>query len=292
MQMYANTCWGFLTLAVTFGLAVLGLPPDQVWLRPYFIGTAGACAVIGISMLPFSWPLARRFWKRLAGGALSRSTWKGVAATEPNLAAYIRSSPLVQRLDDEIARTEKLPIKSDETTALLEQENARFFGIADVARLDTLLEENQEAALRIASYSFTDDHISRGASVACLFDMLGARLGEDRLRELNMLRQWQHITESGIENRINAYSEFSKNHKIRVRVPFAPDFNLIPIEEGLSLAREQCKNSAFGKSIPKGKSTGNELLAYLERLSDRMVFYGSFRGHKERMPFGRWSPRF
>jgi hypothetical protein len=219
-----------------------------------------------------------------------KSRWRNVPATESNLSAYIRSSTLVQRLDDEIARNEKLQIKPDETTAILEQENARFFGITDVARIDELLEENQEAVLRIASYSFREDHISRGASIACLFDVLGAQLGEDRLRELNMLRQWQHITDSGIQNRINAYSEFIKNHKIKVRVPLVPDFNLVSIEEGLSIAREGCQKSIFAKSLPQDETGESELLAYFERLKGSLPLYGSLRGRDERMPLGRWAP--
>jgi hypothetical protein len=285
--MYANTCWGFLGLAVTFGLAVLGLPPEYLWLRPYFMWTAVGCAAI--STLLFSWPLIWHILRRLIR-VRSKTKWKGVAPIESNLAAYIRSSPVVQRLDDEIARNEKLSIKSDETTAMLEQENARFFGITDIARLDALLEENQEAVLHISSYSFTENYILRGASIACLFDVLGAQLGEDRLRELNMLRQWQHITDSGIQNRINAYSEFRKNRKIRVRVPLAPDFNLISIEEALLLVRKRCKKSSFAKSVPKGQTTESELLAYFERLKGSLCLYGSIRGRNERMPLGRWTP--
>src|SRR5438477_10276828 len=56
--MYANTCWGLLGLAVTFGLAVLGLPQDYLWLQPYFIWIAVACGVA--SVLCFMWPLLRR----------------------------------------------------------------------------------------------------------------------------------------------------------------------------------------------------------------------------------------
>jgi hypothetical protein len=56
--MYANTCWGLLGLAVTFGLAVLGLPTQYEWLSPWFLGAAVACGVG--SVICFGWPLRHR----------------------------------------------------------------------------------------------------------------------------------------------------------------------------------------------------------------------------------------
>jgi hypothetical protein len=56
--MYANTCWGLLCLAVTFGLAVLGLPIQYEWLSPWLLGAAVACG-IG-SLICFSWPLRQK----------------------------------------------------------------------------------------------------------------------------------------------------------------------------------------------------------------------------------------
>lgn len=56
--MYANTCWGLLGLAVTFGLAVLGLPTQYEWLSPWFLGAAVVCGVG--SIICFGWPLRER----------------------------------------------------------------------------------------------------------------------------------------------------------------------------------------------------------------------------------------
>lgn len=56
--MYANTCWGLLCLAVTFGLAVVGLPPQYEWLQPWFLDTAVACGVS--SIVCFGWPLREK----------------------------------------------------------------------------------------------------------------------------------------------------------------------------------------------------------------------------------------
>jgi hypothetical protein len=53
--MYANTCWGLLTLAVGLGLAVPGLPTQYEWLAPWLFGTAVACGVG--SIICFGWPL-------------------------------------------------------------------------------------------------------------------------------------------------------------------------------------------------------------------------------------------
>jgi hypothetical protein len=56
--MYANTCWGLLCLAATFGLAVLGLPPNYDWLAPWLVATAGVCG-LG-SAICFAWPLRHK----------------------------------------------------------------------------------------------------------------------------------------------------------------------------------------------------------------------------------------
>ncbi len=53
--MYANTCWGLLTLAVTFGVAVLSLPTEYNWLAPWFISAAMACGIA--SVVCFGWPM-------------------------------------------------------------------------------------------------------------------------------------------------------------------------------------------------------------------------------------------
>jgi hypothetical protein len=108
----------------------------------------------------------------------SRLAWKSIPVTESNLSAYMRSSDLVHRLD-EIAHDARLPIQSDQSVAFPGVENATLFGLPDIATLDQLLEENQEAVVRMSQYSFTDQHILRGHSILYLFDVLGAQLGED-----------------------------------------------------------------------------------------------------------------
>jgi hypothetical protein len=57
-RMYANTCWGFLSLAVCFGLAVLGLPSQYEWLAPWLLGAAVACSAG--SAICFGWPLRQK----------------------------------------------------------------------------------------------------------------------------------------------------------------------------------------------------------------------------------------
>ena len=56
--MYANTCWGFLGLAVTFGLAMLSLPSDQAWLGPWLALAAAACFALSVGL--FLWPLIKK----------------------------------------------------------------------------------------------------------------------------------------------------------------------------------------------------------------------------------------
>lgn len=61
--MWANTCWGFLSLAVTFGLARLSMiwtTGNEHW-GPILVGAAAVCAVL--SALCFLWPTLRsREW--------------------------------------------------------------------------------------------------------------------------------------------------------------------------------------------------------------------------------------
>ena len=116
------------------------------------------------------------------------STWRSVSVTQANLAAYIRTSPLVHKLDDQIAHNARLQVNL-ETMAFPEQENAKFFGIADIAELDSLLDDNQGAVIRMAGYSHTEDQILRGESITALFHLVGGQLGEKKLSELNWLRR-------------------------------------------------------------------------------------------------------
>ena len=54
--MWANTVWGFIALAVTFGFAGLnGLAPEWAWLRPWlFLASAISCIGFVVSLC---WPL-------------------------------------------------------------------------------------------------------------------------------------------------------------------------------------------------------------------------------------------
>src|ERR1700736_1315295 len=53
--MWANSVWGFFSFALAFALAVLGVPQEYLWLRPYFIGASIICAALGLVIL--CWPL-------------------------------------------------------------------------------------------------------------------------------------------------------------------------------------------------------------------------------------------
>jgi hypothetical protein len=67
-----------------------------------------------------------------------RSPWQSVSIIESNLNAYIRSSPLVSELDNQIAKNEQAKISPDRTLALPLQEMAKFLGICDIRLLDAL----------------------------------------------------------------------------------------------------------------------------------------------------------
>jgi hypothetical protein len=53
--MWANSVWGLFSFALAFGLAVLALTPEQVWLRPWFTGASIMCAALGLIVV--CWPL-------------------------------------------------------------------------------------------------------------------------------------------------------------------------------------------------------------------------------------------
>jgi hypothetical protein len=78
--MYANTCWGLLGLAVTFGLATLGLPSRFEWLSPWLLAAAVSCCVASLAC--FLWPLVRR-------ALLSRETKQTDTFPTPTSAASL-----------------------------------------------------------------------------------------------------------------------------------------------------------------------------------------------------------
>jgi hypothetical protein len=212
-----------------------------------------------------------------------RASWASVPVTEANLAAYIRSSPLVRKIDDQIAANGRLPIDPNNTIAFPEVENAELFGVSDVAELDSLLAENQEAVLRLSSYTHTENRVLRGAAVNALFHFLGAQLGEEKLSQLNKLRRLHDITPHGMQTLLNAYREFGRNHTIKVRVPLVADFNLVPIEEALGRIQANTSQSAFARTLPHNQSRESALLSYFEHVKTKMRLFGSLRGNPERM---------
>jgi hypothetical protein len=216
-----------------------------------------------------------------------RSPWKSIPPTDSNLDAYIRPSAVVAELDNQIAKNEQRKLSSDQTMALPAQEKAKFFGIRDVYLLNMLLEENHEAVIRLSSYGFYGQSVPRGACIIALFDVLGAQLGDEDFQKLNLLCRLLRIDDDGIRLRLKAYKEFRKNHTARVRVPLVDDFNLIPIEDALQLARARCRRTALESLSAIGR-VEDELLGYFNRLKDRTTFYGTIRGRTERMPIGFW----
>ena len=49
--MWANSVWGLLTLAVGFWLAMIGLSPEWIWLRPWFLWGGAFCMVASTTVL-------------------------------------------------------------------------------------------------------------------------------------------------------------------------------------------------------------------------------------------------
>jgi hypothetical protein len=279
----------FVATIAGIGLDLMGNILPQAWPdAPHYVWTILlAISFLMISAFPiwlFWWLL--RWLLGKSSVSANRIAWKSISITESNLSAYMRSSPLVQKLDERIAGDARLTIKSDQSAAFPQVENAKLFGISDIAELDKLLEENQEALVRMSHYSWPAEgtNILRGHSILYLFNVLSAQLGEEKYVQLSELRQLTLITPQGIIKEINAYKEISKNIPINVRVPLIPDFNLVPIEQALAMVRDQTKGSAFSKSIASG-TRESELLVYFAFLKDKLLrLYGSRKGENQRRP--------
>lgn len=79
--MWANSVWGFAGFAGAFGIAVLGLPSEFVWLRPWFAGAATLCVILSLAVL--CWPLRKSENRRKTKGALKHPKEWFVANVEP-----------------------------------------------------------------------------------------------------------------------------------------------------------------------------------------------------------------
>jgi hypothetical protein len=79
--MYANTCWGLLSFAVAFGLAVIGLPAHYEWLQPWFFAVAVLCGAS--SIFCFGWPL-RKQENRVKLIQLCKHPYRAATLIEPS----------------------------------------------------------------------------------------------------------------------------------------------------------------------------------------------------------------
>ena len=95
---------------------------------------------------------------------------------EKSLADYVRASGRVAQLNEAIARSIDVEIRSSDTRAIHLAELATAFGIADIAGLDDLLKTHARLIVPMAYYVKTEHHISRGHCLQILFEILGAKL--------------------------------------------------------------------------------------------------------------------
>ena len=79
--MWANSVWGLVGLAVTFGVAALGLTPEQAWLRPWLTDSSIVSAVASVAIL--CWPLHRRDNRAKVRDALNHPVRWIVQIVEP-----------------------------------------------------------------------------------------------------------------------------------------------------------------------------------------------------------------
>ena len=69
--MWANSVWGFLGLAVTFVLAVLGLSEANAWLRPWLFTASAGCGLASVVTLLWPFVVKVNGWRRAATQAIS-----------------------------------------------------------------------------------------------------------------------------------------------------------------------------------------------------------------------------
>ena len=226
--MRANSGWGLLGFAVSFALAVLSLSPELTWLQPYLLGAAVLCGITGL--ICFAWPLfpggARAtlmIWATVlivagvvavvVGVMLVSSTWSygsrepPVPIDEATLNEYVRRSELVRRLDKDIADKINQTVDYQYSLAYPALQSLRILGIHNLAYLDRLLDENDEAILRLSLHS-VPTRVCAGHCVLYLGQLLAASLGPTRFRELwSAMRNTRGSGDGILEayQRINSY---------------------------------------------------------------------------------------
>ncbi len=163
---------------------------------------------------------------------------RSLPINEDNLTSYMRSSPLVGRVDERISKGAMVPIESEGSCAWPAEEQAHLLGISSIAELDRMLSENEEATYLMSSFSWPTKKLGRGESIIYLLDVLAAQLGIVKFIEFTHLVTLSTWGESPIKN-YEAVKIILKNNGIKhkVRMPLVPDFNLIPLATAIKTVR-------------------------------------------------------
>jgi hypothetical protein len=240
--------------------------PRMFW-PTILIVVSSAGLIVGIALAVSNWPYPA-----------VHSSWDSVPITESNLSAYMRSSPLVQALDESIAKDAKVPVEAEGSMAFPAAESATLLGISDIAQLDLLLSENREAVVRMSHYSWPTKHVARGECVFYLFDILGAQLGEENFEQF---RHLQTLVSGGIRNQIDAYQAITKNNPPkRIRVPLVKDFNLIDLLTAIRAVRDGISGTAIAATLESPAKTDEGLITIYASVFERnnVRIYGTKRG--------------
>jgi len=206
------------------------------------------------------------------------------------LGAYMRSNRRVRRLDKRIADDADLKVDEDRTSmSWIMEEQAHFLGISDIKQLDALLDENEEAVVRLAHYSWSEQRpISVGESVWYLLEILAARLGREKYDEFLALCSRMSGQGDGAflgSEQIAAYPITQRPKPLTDQLQ-TTDFNLIPIADAARLFRSKLAGSGIGQkteAIPR-INDDDLLVEYCILLGPRVRLYGRSGNDRFRRP--------
>lgn len=198
-----------------------------------------------------------------------------IPINEASLGAYMWSSPLVKRLDRQIAGIAELGIEPEHPMAFPMVEQALLLGVADLAELDHLLDDYQEEVVRLSNYSRPSKVVTKGESVWYLFNFLSAQLGREKYQEFKKLLQHTRGSGSGALTGFEQITKYSPKGLKRVTwwKP-AADFNLIPLMKASELAQTELENTPNAERRAQNVPPDDLALSYCYTFMNKITFYG------------------
>jgi hypothetical protein len=202
-----------------------------------------------------------------------------IPLNESSLSEYMRRSSLVRRVDQEIAQLLGQSVDYQNTVAFVCEEEANLLGIDNLTYLESLLDENDESAIRLSHHS-VPTRVVAGHCIIYLCQFLASRLGEQSFREYWRLLR---TTSGDGMNVFQACEQIATYPLTEKPKPLTgafrvDDFNLVPIRQAASLVQESVQSLLLGQRMSLNASSQNDLtISYCHWLQNQrgVRFYGS-----------------